>query len=70
MAEKARYLEKDGKVELYASADLDAARKNGWEEPTTVRGNGEPWNPEPEGDEMTQAEAIEAAQKPHTSKKK
>ncbi len=55
-----RYLQdKDGKVELYAANDLEAARMNGWKEPTTVRGNGEPWNVEPELEgEKTQADAI------------
>lgn len=42
-----RWLEKDGERRLFAADDLEAARANGWKEPEGVRGNGEPWNPEP-----------------------
>lgn len=42
-----RWLEKDGERRLYAAEDVESARQNGWEEPEGVRGNGEPWNPEP-----------------------
>lgn len=44
--EWARYLEKDGEVRLFGSDQLEDARKDGWKEPTGVRGNGEKWNTE------------------------
>lgn len=44
-ATEARWLEKDGKIELHA--DSAAAKADGWAEPKGVRSNGAPWNPEP-----------------------
>ena len=66
MAKIPMWLEKDGKVEL--QADSEAAKADGWEEPTNNRSNGEPWNPPSQGGEMTQAEALVRAQE--TSKPK
>ncbi len=42
-----RWLEKDNERRLFDTGDIEAARANGWDEPTGVRGNGEPYNPEP-----------------------
>jgi hypothetical protein len=42
-----RWLEKDGERRLFAADDVEAACINGWSEPEGVRGNGEPYNPEP-----------------------
>ena len=53
------WLEKDGQRHFYAAGDVAAARANGWTDPKGVRGNGEPWNPEPVEDERTQVDAIE-----------
>lgn len=53
-----RWLEKDGKRQLYAAEDLEAARANGWDEPEGPRGNGEPWNPEPVEGETPQVVHI------------
>ena len=56
MASKPMWLEKDGKVEL--QMDSDAAKADGWEEPTMPKSNGEPWNPKPKEGELTQAEVL------------
>lgn len=57
--EWARWLEKDGEHRLFAHADIDAAKADGWQEPTSVRGNGEPWNTEyHEGEGLPQVEAL------------
>jgi hypothetical protein len=53
-----RWLEKDGKRSLFAADDIEAARANGWDEPKGVRGNGEPYNPEPVEGETPQAEHV------------
>lgn len=60
MANKPMWLEKDGKVEL--QMDSEAAKADGWVEPEGVKSNGEPWNPEPENGELTQAEALARTQ--------
>lgn len=66
---KPMWLEKDGEVKFHA--DSEAAKAEGWEEPEGLRSNGEPWNPESEDGEMTQAEALAKvqAQKPKAKKK-
>lgn len=52
----ARWLQKDGKVELHA--DSAAALAEGWKEPVGTRANGEPWNPEPIDGVTPQAEFV------------
>lgn len=52
----ARWMEKDGKVEL--QADSEAAKAQGWTEPKGVRPNGEPYNPEPVDGITPQAEFV------------
>lgn len=57
--QQGRWLQdKDGKVRLYAADDLTAAYANGMKEPDGVRGNGEPWNPEPIEGEVSQVDAL------------
>lgn len=65
MATKNRplWLEKDGERRFFAGDDVEAARANGWADPKGVRGNGEPWNPEPVEGERTQIDAIESVLK-------
>lgn len=53
----ARWLEKDRERHLYAGDDVEAAKANGWAEPKFNKSNGEPWNPEPEDGEASQADA-------------
>lgn len=56
---KPRYLQdKDGNVNLYAGADIEAARINGMVDPVGRKSNGEPWNPEVEEGEVSPAEAA------------
>lgn len=52
----ARWLEKDGRVEL--QADSEAAKGQGWAEPKGTRPNGEPFNPEPIDGITPQAEFV------------
>ncbi len=64
MAEKkhAKYLEKDGKTELFHGEDVEQALKDGWEVAEGNKSNGEPWNPEVRDDEVSildaQAEVV------------
>lgn len=61
--EWARWLEKDGEHKLFAVNELDDARKDGWKEPETVRGNGLPWNPEyHEGEGEPQSASLAKAE--------
>jgi hypothetical protein len=52
----ARWLEKDGRIEL--QADSEAAKAQGWAEPRGTRPNGEPYNPEPVDGITPQAEFV------------
>ncbi len=64
MAEKkhAKYLEKDGKTELFHGEDVEQALKDGWKVADGNKSNGEPWNPEVRDDEVSildaQAEVV------------
>ncbi len=64
MAEKkhAKYLEKDGKTELFHGEDVEQALKDGWKVAEGNKSNGEPWNPEVRDDEVSildaQAEVV------------
>ncbi len=64
MAEKkhAKYLEKDGKTELFHGEDVEQALKDGWNVAEGNKSNGEPWNPEVRDDEVSildaQAEVV------------
>lgn len=64
-----RWLEKDGERRLFAPEDIDAARANGWGEPKGVRGNGEPYNPDPVEGEVPQAVHIAKAAKDNAAAK-
>lgn len=59
MAEKkhAKYLVKDGDVQLFHGNDVEQAVKDGWEIATGNKSNGEPWNPEVRDDELAVADA-------------
>lgn len=62
--EWARWLEKDGEHKVFAIDDIAAAKTDGWKEPETVRGNGQPWNEQPHvGEGIPQAEAVAEIQK-------
>lgn len=64
MAEKkhAKYLEKDGKTDLFHGEDVEQALKDGWKIAEGNKSNGEPWNPEVRDDEVSildaQAEVV------------
>lgn len=64
MADKkhAKYLEKDGKTELFHGDDVEQALKDGWKIAEGNKSNGEPWNPEVRDDEVSildaQAEVV------------
>ena len=55
---RALWLTKDGRRDLFAADDVDAAKAHGWEVETGLRANGEPWNAEPEPEAVPQVEAI------------
>lgn len=58
----AKFLEKDGDVQLFHGDDVDQALKDGWKIVEGNKSNGEPWNPEVRDDEVSildsQAEVI------------
>ncbi|MGX9958527.1 hypothetical protein ACW0US_07075 [Xanthomonas euvesicatoria] len=54
----AKYLHKDGKVELFPGDEVEKALADGWEYPKFPRSNGEEWNPELPDDEVSAADAA------------
>lgn len=53
----AKYLEKDGDVQLHHGDDVEQALKDGWKIAEGNKSNGEPWNPEVRDDEVSVADA-------------
>lgn len=58
----AKYLLKDGQVELFHGDDVEDALKSGWAVAEGNKSNGESWNPEVRDDEVSildaQAEVV------------
>lgn len=59
----AKYLHKDGEVNLFAGDEVEDALADGWEYPKFPRSNGEDWNPEVPADEVSAADAAAEVQK-------
>ena len=61
--EWARWLEKDGEHKVFAIDEIATAKSDGWKEPETVRGNGQPWNEQANpGEGIPQAESVAKVQ--------
>lgn len=53
----AKYLEKDGDVQLFHGDDVEDALKSGWKVAEGNKSNGEPWNSEVREDELSVSDA-------------